>query len=115
MLLKAALLSPHSAFRITKGASHLTLRSPSLIDQVYHRIRFGDLILERILSNDQTGDNDNGMIAFGPKQATVVDDLKVRWVSEIRKQFGTLLDAHAPKVTILKKSGQFWVRTPAAR
>ena len=114
------MVSPDAPRRTAERPGDLLLLRPALLHEVHHRVGLGHPIIERVVSQDHAGDNDDAKAIGRPDDAAIIDDdgsPRCRWDRRRDAAVARLLpwqelgtQRRHPSV---KKSGQVWVPAPS--
>jgi hypothetical protein len=85
-LLEASLLPSHGTHRAMKGACHLDLVRPTLLDQAYHRMGLGHAIAHRVLGENDPRDQQHAVAVLGSEHAPFVNRHSVLGVPRFGKE-----------------------------
>jgi hypothetical protein len=72
--LETSLLPPESARGVTENPSHIVLIGPPLFDQTHHGMSFSHPVGQRVMRQDDPGDDDYAVSILGSQKTPIVDD-----------------------------------------
>lgn len=96
-LIKTSLLPPKGPSSVTENPGHIVLIGPPLFHQTYHGVCLGYCVGDRILRQNDPGDDDDAMSLLSSHKAPIIDDPESLWIMKVRKEFLISQRGHIPE------------------